>query len=197
MQEYTVSQPWISEKTVRLHYFKHHLGYYTMLRAYIREHPEYQQKTVEELVRINKGGILLDEDIFNISVLLYNHNCYWPSLSPSGGGVPKGKIAAMINDAYGSYNNFRDAFMGSSIEPGDGWIWVVQSGKGLKVQHTRYHDSPLLKEDLIPVLAIDIWEHAYFLDYQNDRGKYIAAVLDHLINWPQAEKNISGTSGME
>ena len=87
-------EPWISEKTVRLHYFKHHRGYYNLLRTYIHSHPEYQKQTVEELIRNNQGHVLLDESIFDLSVLLYNHNCYWPSMIPTGGGFQREKSAS-------------------------------------------------------------------------------------------------------
>jgi Fe-Mn family superoxide dismutase len=186
-------EPWISDKTVNLHYFKHHRGYYTMLRDYIHTHPAYQKQTVEELIRGNQGSILLDEDIFNISVLLYNHNWYWPSLSPTGGGVPTGQIGSMIKNAYGSYDVFRTVFIDESMKLGVGWVWVVQDGEAVKVYRSEYHDTPLLK-GYEPLLAIDVWEHAYYLDYLNDRQKYVEAVLDHLLNWTQAEKNLNAAA---
>jgi Fe-Mn family superoxide dismutase len=186
--------PWISEKTVRLHYFKHHRGYYTLLWSYIHSHPEYQQQTVEDLIRSNQGHILLDETIFQVSVLLYNHNCYWPSLSPTGGGIPKGKIGGLITATYGSYDAFRTAFIEESMKLGVGWVWVVQDGEAVKVYRSDYHDTPLLK-GYVPLLAVDVWEHAYYLDYQNDRRKYVEAVLDHLLNWAHAEKNLSAIQG--
>jgi Fe-Mn family superoxide dismutase len=182
--------PWISEKTVRLHYFKHHRGYYTMLRAFIHSHPEYQRQTVEQLILNNQGHVLLDETIFDIAVLLYNHNWYWPSLSPTGGGVPKGRVGELITAAYGSYDAFRAAFIDESMKLGVGWVWVVRDGEAVKVYRSEYHDTPLLR-GFEPLLAVDVWEHAYYLDYENDRTKYVEAVLDHLINWTQAEKNLN------
>jgi Fe-Mn family superoxide dismutase len=184
-------EPWISGKTVNLHYFKHHRGYYTMLLNYIHTHPAYQKQTVEELIKGNKqGSVLLDEDIFDISVLLYNHNWYWPSLSPTGGGVPIGQIGSMIKNAYGSYDAFRTIFIDESMKLGVGWVWVVRDGKTVKVYRSEYHDTPLLK-GYEPLLAIDVWEHAYYLDYLNDRQKYVEAVLDHLINWEQANTKLN------
>jgi Fe-Mn family superoxide dismutase len=184
-------EPWISGKTVNLHYFKHHRGYYTMLLNYIHTHPAYQKQTVEELIKGNKqGSVLLDEDIFDISVLLYNHNWYWPSLSPTGGGVPIGQIGSMIKNAYGSYDAFRTLFIDESMKLGVGWVWVVRDGKTVKVYRSEYHDTPLLK-GYEPLLAIDVWEHAYYLDYLNDRQKYVEAVLDHLINWEQANTKLN------
>jgi Fe-Mn family superoxide dismutase len=187
----TSLEPWLSEKTVRLHYFKHHRGYYTMLRNFIHTHPAYQQQTIEELIRGNQGRILLDEDIFDISVLLYNHNWYWPSLSPTGGGVPTGIIGSMIKKTYGSYDAFRTTFIDESMKLGVGWVWIVRDGKAMKVYRSEYHDTPLLK-GFDPLLTIDMWEHAYYLDYQDERNKYVEAVLDHLINWEQAEKKLAG-----
>jgi Fe-Mn family superoxide dismutase len=179
--------PWISEKTVRLHYFKHHRGYYSMLRAFIHSHPEYQRQTLEDLIRNYQGQVLLDETIFEVAVLLYNHNWYWPSLSPTGGGAPKGKIGELISAAYGSYDTFRTAFIEEAMKLGVGWVWVVRDGEGVKVYRSDYHDTPLLK-GYDPLLAVDVWEHAYYLDYENDRKKYVEAVLDHLLNWTYAEK---------
>jgi superoxide dismutase, Fe-Mn family len=182
-------EPSISARTVNLHYHSHHQEYYDRLKAYIDTHPDYQNQTVEELVRNYKAGIMFDETIFDIAVLLHNHNFYWPGLKPKGGGVPKGKIEKLILAAYGSYGAFRKAFIDEAMKLGVGWVWVVQDGDTVKTYRSDYHDSPLVN-GYTPLLAVDVWEHAYYLDYQHERRKYVEAVLDNLLNWEFAEKNL-------
>ena len=180
-------EPHISAQTVKTHYHDHHQSYYKSLKAYIDSSPEYQNQTLEELLRKCHGGILRDESIFILSVLLYNHNWYWPSLHPAGGGVPKGNIRKLIIANYGTYDSFRNAFIAEAMKLGVGWVWVVKDGNTVKAYRSEYHDSPILK-GFQPLLAIDVWEHAYYLDYRSDRRKYVEAVLDNLLNWNFAEK---------
>lgn len=182
-------EPSISAKTINLHYHSHHQEYYLRLKDYIDSHPDYQGMSLEELIRKYSGGIMFDETIFDISVLLHNHNWYWPSLKPKGGGAPKGKIGKLINASYGSYDAFRKVFVDEAMKLGVGWVWVVKDGDAVKAYRSEYHDSPLVK-GFQPLLAVDVWEHAYYLDYQNDRTKYVEAVLDNLLNWDFAEKNL-------
>ncbi|MBN1128394.1 MAG: superoxide dismutase [Chitinispirillaceae bacterium] len=182
-------EPFISARTVNLHYNRHHNDFYKTLKAYVDAHEQYQNLTLEELIMKNKDGILLDDTIFYVSVLLHNHNYYWQSLRPKSGGVPKGAIEKLIVASYGSYDAFRKAFVDESMKLGAGWVWVVLDGNNIKVYRTEYHDTPLIK-GYRPLLAIDVWEHAYYLDYQDERQKYVAAVLDHLLNWNAVEKNL-------
>ena len=183
-------EPWISAQTVKLHYFNHQRGYYNLLRAYIHAHPEYQQRTVEELIVDNQGAIAIGETMFDVSVLLFNHNHYWPSLKPAAGGIPKGKIGKMVDATFGSYQAFREKFIDAAMEIGIGWVWVVRDGAALKVYRSEYHDTPLLK-GYQPLLAVDVWEHAYYLDYHDNRRKYVEAALDHLLNWEFAEAQLA------
>jgi superoxide dismutase, Fe-Mn family len=188
---YAVSalEPSISARTIQLHYHSHHKEYYDKLKLYIDSHPDYQGMALEELIRKYNGGIMFDETIFDISVLLHNHNWYWPSLKPKGGGAPKGTIGKLITASYGSYDAFRTVFLDEALKLGVGWVWVVKDGDAVKAYRSDYHDSPLVK-GFQPLLAVDVWEHAYYLDYQHDRKKYIEAVLDNLLNWEFAEKNL-------
>jgi superoxide dismutase, Fe-Mn family len=182
-------EPSISARTVQLHYHSHHQEYYDKLKLYIDSHPDYQGMTLVELIRKYNGGIMFDETIFDISVLLHNHNWYWPSLRPKGGGAPKGKIGKLITASYGSYGAFRTVFLDEALKLGVGWVWVVKDGDAVKAYRSDYHDSPLVK-GFQPLLAVDVWEHAYYLDYQHDRKKYVETVLDNLLNWDFAEKNL-------
>jgi Fe-Mn family superoxide dismutase len=183
-------EPVISARTVNLHFNKHHIGFYKTLKAYIDSHEQYQDQTLEELIVNNKGGILLDDTIFYVAVLLHNHNYYWQSLKPKAGGVPKGAVGKMVNASYGTYAAFRKAFVDEAMRLGAGWVWVVLDGEKIKVYRTDYHDSPLVS-GYTPLLAVDVWEHAYYLDYQDERQKYVEAVLDKLLNWDFAAKTLA------
>lgn len=185
--------PSISAKTVSIHYSKHHQSYFDLLKSYISAHPDYQNQTLEELLLKYKNGILLDETIFDVAVLLYNHNWYWQSMKPKGGGKPVGEVEKKITASFGSYDAFRKAFIDEAGKPGIGWVWVALDIDKVKVYRSEYHDTPLVK-GFVPLLAIDVWEHAYYLDYQNERGKYVDAVLDNLLNWEFAEKNLTAAT---
>jgi superoxide dismutase, Fe-Mn family len=182
--------PFISARTVDLHYNKHHMSYYNQLKGWIGAHPEFQNQTLEELIAANQGGIRFAEAVFQFSILLYNHNCYWMSLKPKAGGQPKGKIGSMIDGSFGSYQAFRKQFVDEALHLGVGWVWVVLDGKAIKAYWCEYHDSPLLK-GYVPLLTVDVWEHAYYMDYQFERQKYVEAVLDNLLNWEYAETKLA------
>jgi superoxide dismutase, Fe-Mn family len=184
-------EPFISSRTVNLHYHKHHQSYLTMISGWIDTHPEFQNHTLEELILKYKGGVRFEEAIFQYSVLLFNHNWYWQSLKPKAGGKPKAnsKVEKMIIASYGSYDAFRKAVLDEAMKFGIGWVWIVQGEDKIKAYRSEYIDTPLLN-GLQPLLAIDVWEHAYYLDYQNDRKKYVEAILDNLLNWDFAEQNI-------
>jgi superoxide dismutase, Fe-Mn family len=181
--------PSISAHTVDLHYHKHHESYYTMLKGWIGVHPEFQNQALEQLIKSNQGGIGIAEAVFNYSVLLNNHNWYWLSLKPKAGGAPKGKMANMVAVSYGSYDAFRKTFIDEGMKLGVGFVWIVQDGEKVLVYRSEYHDTPILK-GYRPLLAIDVWEHAYYMDYENERQKYLEAVLANLLNWDFAESNL-------
>jgi Fe-Mn family superoxide dismutase len=183
-------EPYISARTVNLHYTKHHQSYYTLLKGWLDTRPEFQNRTLEELILKNKNGIMFEEAIFQYSILLNNHNWYWQSLKPKAGGAPRGNIEKMIVASYGSLDGFHKKFIDEAMQLGAGWVWVVQDGDALKVYRSEYRDTPLLK-GYKPLLAIDVWEHAYYLDYQNERRKYIEAILGNLLNWEFAETNLT------
>jgi|WetSurMetagenome_2_1015567.scaffolds.fasta_scaffold00717_13 superoxide dismutase, Fe-Mn family len=184
--------PYISARTVDLHYNKHHMSYYTQLTGWIGTHPEFANQTIDELILKNRYGIEFAEAVFYYSILLNNHNFYWQSLKPKAGGAPTGAIAALVEGSFGSYEAFRKRFIDEAMHLGVGWVWVALDGKALKVYWSEYHDTPILK-GYVPLLACDVWEHAYYMDYQNDRRKYVEAVLDHLLNWEYAETRLSSS----
>jgi superoxide dismutase, Fe-Mn family len=182
--------PVISARTVNLHYHKHHESYYTTLKGWIGVHPEFQNQSLEQLIKTNRGGIMMAEAVFNYSVLLNNHNWYWLSLKPKAGGKPKGRMEKLIGASYGSYETFKKTFIDEGMKLGVGWVWVVLDGDKVLVYRSEYRDTPILK-GYVPLLAIDVWEHAYYMDYENERGKYLEAVLGGLLNWDFAESNLS------
>jgi Fe-Mn family superoxide dismutase len=128
--------------------------------------------------------------IFNNAAQVFNHNFYWQSMKPGGGGVPDGSLAAALNAAFGSYEGFVAEFKDAAASQfGSGWAWLVRDGADLKIVKTGNADTPLTAGQT-PLLTIDVWEHAYYLDYQNRRGDYIQAFLDHLVNWEFAARNL-------
>jgi Fe-Mn family superoxide dismutase len=182
-------EPFISSRTVNLHYNKHHQGYLTMISGWLDSHPDFQNQTLEELILKYKNGVRFEEAIFQYSILLYNHNWYWQSLKPKAGGIPKGKVEKMIVASHGSYDAFKKSILDESMKLGIGWVWIVQDGEKINAYRSEYLDTPLLK-GYRPLLAIDVWEHAYYLDYQNERQKYVEAIVNNLLNWDFAEQNI-------
>jgi Fe-Mn family superoxide dismutase len=179
----TALEPYISARTLEFHYEKHHKGYLNKLKAAIGEKPE-AEKSLEEIIRGAKGGV------FNNAAQVWNHTFYWNSLAPKGGGKPAGDLAAAIERAFGNFADFKQKLAEiAGGQFGSGWAWVV-AGKDGKVQvtSTPNAENPLTTTDT-PLLTIDVWEHAYYLDFQNDRPKYLSSVLDHLLNWSFAEQN--------
>jgi superoxide dismutase, Fe-Mn family len=179
--------PHISARTVELHYGKHHRGYVEKTLRLIQDTP-YAGKDLVEIVKT--AGEKGDVAIFNNAAQAWNHAFYWNSMTPGGGGAPQGKIAAAIDASFGGYDKFVDKFIFAATSRfGSGWAWLVQEGQKLKVISTANADTPVA-HGLIPLLTTDVWEHAYYLDYQNRRGPYVRAVVDHLINWSFAERNL-------
>jgi len=175
-------EPYISAETLDYHYGKHHQAYMTILNNLIHG-SEFETKTIEEIIKSSEGGI------FNSAAQVWNHTFYWNSLSPNGGGEPIGEIADAINDSFGSFVDFKEQFSKSALTNfGSGWTWLVKEGDKLAILNTDNADSPLAhgKEAL---LTIDLWEHAYYIDYRNARPKYVEAYWN-LVNWNFANNNL-------
>ena len=175
--------PHISEETVNFHYGKHHAGYVTKLNAAVAGKPE-ASKTLDELVMTASGGV------FNNAAQIWNHTFYWNSLSPQGGGAPKGAIAEAIDKSFGSFDKFKAEFSAAAVGHfGSGWAWLVRrQDNTLAVVGTHDAANPMT-EGLKPILACDVWEHAYYIDFRNDRAKYVDAWWS-LINWDFANANL-------
>ncbi|WP_407350249.1 superoxide dismutase [Lactococcus garvieae] len=185
---YDALEPFFDEETMHLHHDKHHQTYVNNLNAAIEKHPEFFDKTVEELVayldrlpedirvavRNNGGGHL-------------NHTMFWEWLAPNAGGAPTGDIAAAIDEAFGSFDDFKSEFKAAATGRfGSGWAWLVLDYGKLKVVSTANQDNPI-SDGQIPVLGLDVWEHAYYLKYHNVRPDYIEAFFN-LINWDKVNE---------
>ncbi len=180
--------PHISENTINFHYGKHHQAYVTNLNNLITG-TELEGKSLEEIIKISatdksKAGI------FNNSAQVWNHTFYWNSMKPNGGGKPSGEILAKIESSFGSYENFVTEFKNAgATQFGSGWAWLVLEDDKLKVTKTGNAETPLTTSAK-PLMTMDVWEHAYYLDFQNARPTYIDTFLNHLVNWDFVAKNL-------
>jgi len=175
-------QPHISRETLEFHHGKHHQAYVTNLNNLIKG-TEFENLALEEVIRKSSGGV------FNNAAQIWNHTFYWHSLSPDGGGVPKGVLAEAIDAKFGSFDAFKEAFSKSAVGNfGSGWTWLVKKGDGtVDIANTANAATPLTGSDK-PLLTCDVWEHAYYVDYRNRRPDYVAAFWN-LANWKFAAKN--------
>ncbi len=179
-------EPYISEKTLEFHHGKHHQAYVNNLNALI-ENTDFLQKNLETVIK-ETFGKPDKAGIFNNAAQVWNHTFYWHSIKPNGGGSPSAKIAALIESSFGSMDALKDEFSKAAAgQFGSGWAWIVYDGKGLKVTKTSNAENPITS-GMFPIITIDVWEHAYYLDYQNARPKYIETFFNHLINWDFAER---------
>jgi len=176
--------PHISEETLEFHYGKHHKTYVTNLNELVLG-TEFEGSSLEEIVRNSSGGL------FNNAAQVWNHSFYWNSLSPEGGGQPKGKLADAIDAKFGSFSAFKEEFTKCAVTTfGSGWAWLVTNADGkLALVSTSNAGCPLT-EGQTPLLTCDVWEHAYYIDYRNARPKYLEAFWA-LANWEFAASNFA------
>jgi Fe-Mn family superoxide dismutase len=191
--DYDALEPHIDEATMRVHHDKHHQAYVDKANAAL-EGTEWEDKPVEEVlknldqlgdkqgpVRNNAGGHA-------------NHTFFWQILSPDGGGEPEGALADAINDAFGSFDDFKGQFKEAGVGRfGSGWAWLVHDGSGVKITSTANQDSPV-SDGQTPLLGCDVWEHAYYLKYQNKRPDYIDAFWN-VVNWPEVAERFEAANG--
>ncbi|HEX9923491.1 MAG TPA: superoxide dismutase [Anaerolineae bacterium] len=183
-------EPHIDARTMEIHHGKHHQGYVNNLNAALEGHADLQGKSVEDLLKdLNAVPEGIRMAVRNNGGGHANHSLFWPCMSPAGGGEPGGDLAAAITAAFGSFNDFKDQFSkAAATRFGSGWGWLsVNSNGGLVVSSTPNQDNPL-SEGLTPILGLDVWEHAYYLNYQNRRPDYVAAWWN-VVNWDQVSKN--------
>jgi Fe-Mn family superoxide dismutase len=180
---YDALEPHIDARTMEIHHSKHHNAYVTNLNAAVEKAPSLAGKSVEALLSdLNAVPEDVRTAVRNHGGGTYNHNVFWEIMGPKGGGAPKGELAKAIDASFKSFDAFKAEFEKSATTRfGSGWAWLVKKGSGLAVVSTANQDSPL-SDGLTPLLCIDVWEHAYYLKYQNRRPEYISAFWN-VINW--------------
>lgn len=180
--------PHISEKTFSFHYGKHHAAYVTNLNKLVDGTP-LADKSLEEVIKASAGDTT-KKGIFNNAAQAWNHTFFWHSLSPNGGGAPTGELKKRIEASFGSLEKFKEEFSTKAATLfGSGWTWLVPEGEKLAIVQTAGADTPITQGKK-PLLTLDVWEHAYYLDYQNRRPDFIKVFLEELVNWDFAAKNL-------
>jgi Fe-Mn family superoxide dismutase len=186
---YDALAPYISKETLEFHHDKHHAAYVNNFNAAVKD-TELDQKSLEEVIKLvakdpGKAGI------FNNAAQAWNHTFYWNGIKPNGGGAPTGALAQKINADFGSFGAFVEEFKkAGATQFGSGWAWLVLDQGTLKVTKTGNADNPLTVGQ-VPLLTMDVWEHAYYLDYQNKRPSYIDTFVEKLINWDFVAANFA------
>jgi superoxide dismutase, Fe-Mn family len=186
--DYNALEPHIDEQTMRIHHDKHHAAYVNNLNAALEKHPELQNKSVEDLI---KGINTVPEDIRtavrNNGGGHLNHTMFWEIMGPGKGGEPTGRIGDAIKSSFGDFEKFKTQMNDAGVKRfGSGWAWLIDAGGKLVIESTANQDSPLM-EGKKPLLGIDVWEHAYYLKYQNRRPDYLAAWWS-VVNWDAVSK---------
>jgi Fe-Mn family superoxide dismutase len=173
--------PHISEKTLEFHHGKHHNTYVVNINKVI-EGTDLANETLENIIK-KTGGDSGKIGMFNNAAQVWNHSFYWQCMKPKGGGAPKGPVAEKIKADFGSHEKFAEAFKNAGFTQfGSGWAWLILKDGKLEVMKTPNADTPIA-HGLKPILTVDVWEHAYYLDYQNRRADYLSAFVESLINW--------------
>ncbi len=181
--EQNALEPHISAETLEFHYGKHHKTYVDKLNGLV-EGTDMASSSLEDIIKSSEGGV------FNNAAQIWNHTFYWHCLAPNGGGEPSGALADVINAAFGSFADFKEQFTASAINNfGSGWTWLVQKADGSVAIHNTSNAGCPLTDDVTPLLTVDVWEHAYYIDYRNARPKYMEAFWS-LVNWEFAASNM-------
>ena len=182
-------EPHVSRKTLEIHHGRHHRAYVEKAQSLVAGTP-LANATLEQII-VETAGKKPQAVLFNNAAQVWNHTFYWHSLSPKGGGAPSGKIAELIQRDLGGPAAFAEAFKAAAVgQFGSGWAWLVLDGGKLAITATGNADTPLVHGQ-VPLLTADVWEHAYYLDYQNRRPDYVTTFLDKLVNWDFANRNLA------
>ncbi len=186
--DHAALEPHVSRRTMEFHHGKHHQAYVDKTAGLI-EGTDLVGKDLPAIIAAARGKN--DAKLLNQAGQAWNHGVFWLSMSPDGGGAPKDRLMAMIERDFGGLDGFREAFRKEATGHfGSGWVWLCLKDGKLKIASHHDGDTPAGREGITPLLACDVWEHAYYLDYQNRRGDFIGAFLDHLINWDYAAANL-------
>lgn len=186
---YDALEPTIDTNTMNIHHTKHHATYVNNLNAALEGHADLQNKSIEELMKeIDSVPEDIRTAVRNNGGGHYNHSLFWNILSPNGGGEPTGELAEKINEAFGSFDEFKKQFeQAGATRFGSGWAWLIVDNGKLEIVSTPNQDNPLM-EGKTPILGVDVWEHAYYLKYQNRRPDYLSAIWDK-VDWDAVAKN--------
>lgn len=190
---YNALEPHIDEQTMQIHHDKHHQAYANNLNAALEKYPELQSKSATELISdLNAVPEAIRTAVRNNAGGVVNHNFFWKVMGPNAGGEPTGALADAIKETFGSFEDFKAQFNDAGAKRfGSGWVWLVKDGGGkLAIVSTANQDNPI-SEGHTPILGNDVWEHAYYLKYQNLRPKYLEAWWN-VVNWEQANANFAG-----
>ncbi|MFN2398898.1 MAG: superoxide dismutase [Gemmatimonadaceae bacterium] len=181
-------EPHIDAKTMEIHHGKHHQTYVNNLNAALEKAPDLQNKDLEELLRdLNKVPESIRTAVRNNGGGHWNHSMFWQIMGPNCGGEPSGKLGESISSAFGGFAKFKEQFgAAAAARFGSGWVWLLAEGSTLKIESTPNQDTPIM-EGKVPVMGLDVWEHAYYLKYQNKRPDYVSAWWN-VVNWPAAAK---------
>ena len=186
--DYDSLEPHISGRVMKFHYFWHHKGYLHNLNALVAE-TEWEGMTIKDII-VKTADKPDKKNLFNNAAQVWNHTFFWQSMHPEGGGAPAGEMLKKIEESFGSYAEFRQEFTAAAVgEFASGWAWLIQEGDRLVIESTTDAETPI-SEGRNPLLTLDVWEHAYYLDYQNRRGDFVKTFLDYLINWEFAESRL-------
>ncbi|MFN7088905.1 MAG: superoxide dismutase [Candidatus Paceibacteria bacterium] len=187
---YDALEPYIDKMTMEIHHTKHHQGYVNNLNSALEKYPEFHNLELEEILKnLNQLPEEIRTVVRNNGGGHYNHSLFWEIMKPNGGGEPKGKLAEEIKNNFGSFENFKNLFSETALRHfGSGWAWLVlTSEQKLKIYSLPNQDNPLMNGDL-PIMGIDVWEHAYYLKYQNRRNEYIKSWWN-VVNWEKIGEN--------
>jgi Fe-Mn family superoxide dismutase len=188
--EYTALEPHISKRTLEFHHDKHHAAYVNNFNAAAKG-TDLDKLSIEAVIKATANDAS-KAGIFNNAAQAWNHTFYWQSMKPKGGGTPTGELAKKIDSDLGGFAKFVEAFKNAgATQFGSGWAWLVLDAGKLAVTKTPNAETPLAKGQ-VPLITMDVWEHAYYLDFQNRRPDYITTFLEHLVNWDFAAKNLAG-----
>lgn len=178
-------EPHISAETLEYHYGKHHATYVSKLNDAVKG-TDLESKSLEDIIKSEKGGL------FNNAAQVWNHTFYWNCLAPNGGGAATGAVADAINSKWGSFEKFQEEFNASAAGNfGSGWTWLVKKSDGsVDIMNTDDADTPVAHDGVTPLLTVDVWEHAYYIDYRNSRPNYLEAFWK-LVNWEFVNKNFA------
>ncbi|HNP62646.1 MAG TPA: superoxide dismutase [Woeseiaceae bacterium] len=180
-------EPHISRSTIEHHYGQHHAAYVARTNELLAKSKSADRSLLEIMRASHISG---ENALFNVAAQAWNHEFYWNSMHPDSGGLPSGAIAALIDKDFGNYQSFASELRMSAMgQFGSGWVWVVLNGARLDIVRSANADNPIVY-GLVPLLTIDVWEHAYYLDYQHQRARYLTDVIEHLLNWDFANSNI-------